>query len=1039
MAGGVVNQKFLVCRDTKVRQAPAQVSTKFHDLKAGQTVVVLDQPRQLPDGSLCVPIQPRGWVDADVLRDFPGLSTSEVTTQVESSGEDAWQYARDAEPKVAYNEARAKAGDASAKYGGNKSNWDHNAKGQNDDPWGQYKQNDWDKNAWAKNDWEDSQDKQDWSKDDSSSGWGQEGQAKWDQEESEGDGYNGYHGKTEHERGRLEPCPEEACPEEACPEEETEPSSVIRGAPGLEPFEPVRKAEDVEIVSSEGADEVQFCTASFDGEDSPEMIRHLLGDYNESGSHHGCKTFQRFLGASYSLSLYYFDDSLGPENQGWYIGPEVAGDEVYAWSPETTTAPPTSSWHIPIDAEQAFQGFKVLLRGSVEQGELEEEAKLQAEWKDEGQNEQWDPPPWEVSRHDPLAKADPWAKASGNEDPLAKADPWSAKASRSQDPLAKADPWAKASGNEDPLAKADPWAGKASRNEDPLAKADPWAKEPNPKLAQGPWQKVIQNQLHQGSSYTNGSSGNADAKAKAGKERDPLEAEGDPWKSKAQNDVGLNGHTNGKNDVGLNGHANGKDDVGLNGHANGKAAYKSKALDADAPPFHPPVRPPGISGGLDQTWSQAQMTSEASAALDARMADHLLRSQWRHEHSDAAYRILGDLKAILREQDHQGEVKIFGSCATSFRSAKSDLDVTYTGDVENGRVMSTLATVMQSLKDRGYENVTKVFTTQTRLVKFTDPSSNMEVDFCLQNDLGIRNSKMLECYCRCDYRVQMLGRLVKDWAKRFDIVSSTDGCLNSYAYMLMVLYYLQSLQPEVIPNLQQMASAEGPCQIQGRDGWCETKFFEQVDDLPRSENKSSVADLLYGFFRFYSEEFDWSQNAVCIREGRPAAVVDKFGLSTKTYYEQWYIEDPFDLQHNLGGKCSQQGKDYIIRQMQCAKDELSKAIPDLAKVCGPPPERNSFFLRCRCDKDMTPEELLDAFRDLDLVRLHFPTGGHARQAFLEFASAAARRRAHAKNEGYAGSSQLMLIPSHEIGVNTAKQESTYTVYEAQVNGKMTWQ
>eukprot|EP00439_Symbiodinium_sp_Y106_P083058 s55_g22.t2 len=61
------------------------------------------------------------------------------------------------------------------------------------------------------------------------------------------------------------------------------------------------------------------------------------------------------------------------------------------------------------------------------------------------------------------------------------------------------------------------------------------------------------------------------------------------------------------------------------------------------------------------------------------------------------------------------------------------------------------------------------------------------------------------------------------------------------------------------------------------------------------------------------------------------------------------------------------------------------------------------------------------------------------QAFLEFASAAARRRAHAKNEGYAGSSQLMLIPSHEIGVNTAKQESTYTVYEAQVNGKMTWQ
>ncbi|CAE7866918.1 ZCCHC6, partial [Symbiodinium microadriaticum] len=114
------------------------------------------------------------------------------------------------------------------------------------------------------------------------------------------------------------------------------------------------------------------------------MIRLLVGDYNESGSHHGCKTFQRLLGASGSMSIYYFDDSLGEENQGWYIGPEVAGDEVYAWSPETTNEPPTSSWHIPLGAEEAFQGFKVRLRGSVEQGllELEEEAKLEAEWKE---------------------------------------------------------------------------------------------------------------------------------------------------------------------------------------------------------------------------------------------------------------------------------------------------------------------------------------------------------------------------------------------------------------------------------------------------------------------------------------------------------------------------------------------------------------------------------------------------------------------------------------------------------------------------------
>ena len=93
-------------------------------------MVVLDQPRQLPDGSLCVPIQPRGrvsgfasrradafreprgwhhrvlclgalppgWVDADVLRDFPGLSTSEAPRREEDSSQALNHTGSGAEP-----------------------------------------------------------------------------------------------------------------------------------------------------------------------------------------------------------------------------------------------------------------------------------------------------------------------------------------------------------------------------------------------------------------------------------------------------------------------------------------------------------------------------------------------------------------------------------------------------------------------------------------------------------------------------------------------------------------------------------------------------------------------------------------------------------------------------------------------------------------------------------------------------------------------------------------------------------------------------
>ncbi|CAE7369294.1 TUT7, partial [Symbiodinium pilosum] len=93
------------------------------------------------------------------------------------------------------------------------------------------------------------------------------------------------------------------------------------------------------------------------------------------------------------------------------------------------------------------------------------------------------------------------------------------------------------------------------------------------------------------------------------------------------------------------------------------------------------------------------------------------------------------------------------------------------------------------------------------------------------------------------------------------------------------------------------------------DVW-ETKFFDKIEQLPPSENKSSVPELLYGFFKFYSEEFDWTQSAVCIRASNP---VNKYHLHTNSYPEQWYIEDPFDLKHNLGAKCSRQGKEYILQ------------------------------------------------------------------------------------------------------------------------------
>jgi hypothetical protein len=344
------------------------------------------------------------------------------------------------------------------------------------------------------------------------------------------------------------------------------------------------------------------------------------------------------------------------------------------------------------------------------------------------------------------------------------------------------------------------------------------------------------------------------------------------------------------------------------------------------------------------------------------------------------------------------------------------------------------------LPQYGFDNVITILQSSVPLVKFTDVRSGIEVDFCLGNPLGLRNSKLLDTYCRCDRRVAQLGRLVKDWAKSHELVGSADGCLNSYAYILLVIYFLQSVQPPVVPNLQILASGSVPVvdnKWNSNDCW-ETKFAEDIDGVEPSQNTASVGQLFTDFFAFYAESFDWSSHAVCIRLNEPGGAVDKFSLSNPTTPEQWYIEDPFDLKHNLAGKCTRLGRARMLDAMREASESL-KGAADLGQA-GLYSKPDRFFLKCRIVKGITLEELIGTFEGLDLAVVHYPeydSNGNPLQVFFEFTSAAARRRAHTRNEAYVGADvggcQLHLLASSRFGLAEATVEGTkYTAYT--VNG-----
>jgi hypothetical protein len=142
----------------------------------------------------------------------------------------------------------------------------------------------------------------------------------------------------------------------------------------------------------------------------------------------------------------------------------------------------------------------------------------------------------------------------------------------------------------------------------------------------------------------------------------------------------------------------------------------------------------------------------------------------------------------------------------------------------------------------------------------------------------------------------------------------------------MIINFLQTRKPPILPALHQRPHLKLPSQ----DGH-ETAFADDVNALRGygKENKETLGELLFQFFRFYGHEIDYDKSVVSVRNGRLTSKVDKgWHLATNN---RLCVEEPFNIGRNLGNTADDTSFRGLHMELRRAFDLIGEA--KLAECC----------------------------------------------------------------------------------------------------------
>mmetsp|Transcript_25725 Transcript_25725/g.65397 ORF Transcript_25725/g.65397 Transcript_25725/m.65397 type:complete len:474 (-) Transcript_25725:539-1960(-) len=314
-----------------------------------------------------------------------------------------------------------------------------------------------------------------------------------------------------------------------------------------------------------------------------------------------------------------------------------------------------------------------------------------------------------------------------------------------------------------------------------------------------------------------------------------------------------------------------------------------------------------------RTETIAALTEAATATFEALQPpeDDRATRQGLHER----------LQALVATVAPNASLLPFGSSVSGLASRGADLDLTLMPPGSQPRALpleqqaELVELIAKVMEDSGQmSEVHARPKARVPIVALKDASTGLKCDICMCNQLALINSRLMRAYMLLDPRARALAFIIKHWAKRRQINDPYHGSPSSYAWVLLVIHFLQTTSPPVLPVLQDL---HGPKVAYSDAGLVRTPdgrefdcyFYDDVEGVRAAHsvlptNSESLGSLLVGFFRRYAREFDFVKSVTSIRTGLFLTKRDKNWDKKEAGFRGdrhlFCMEDPFELTHDLG-------------------------------------------------------------------------------------------------------------------------------------------